>query len=420
MKQLLKNIKKSLLVKVASLNSLSVLVRLFAGFLTSKAVAVFIGAEGLALLGNFRNFLTPIQSISTLGIYSGVVKYVSEYKTKAFRLSKTLSSVLYLVVIATFIVSVSCYFLAEQLSQLIFLDSSNYAFVFKIVAIGLPFYAMQALVISINNGMSQFKAVITMTIIGQILVTVITLLMIWNYGLKGALIATAIGEATVFIVTLFWIYRDKAFFKIIKFRKVSSVSLKNLSSFSLMALFSGIIIPLVSLNIRNYIIENESAFDAGMWEAMNRISSYYLMFVTSLMSLYILPRFSVISTDLGFRKEVFSFYKTIIPIFAIGLVIIYLLRYSIITLVLTDEFIPVTALFKWQTLGDFVRVLSAVIAYQFLAKKMVGYYLLSELLSSISLYLLSVYFIDLYGVEGANMAHFAKLLFIFYEFADNF
>ena len=105
---------------------------------------------------------------------------------------------------------------------------------------------------------------------------------------------------------------------------------------------------------------------------MTRISKYYLMLVSSLMALYILPRFSEIDNVKEFRKEVFSFYKTIIPIVVFGLFIIYILKRYIVLFVFSDEFQPVEDLFLWQLLGDLVKVLSIVIAYQFLAKKCFG------------------------------------------------
>ena len=189
-----------------------------------------------------------------------------------------------------------------------------------------------------------------------------------------------------------------------------------------MALFSAIILPLVALFIRNYIIDNVGVESAGHWEAMNRISNYYLMFVSTLLSLYILPRFSEIDTIKDFRKEVFSFYKTIIPIFGLGLIIIYFLRHFIVLIVLTEEFQPVEDLFFWQLLGDFIKVLSVVIAYQFLAKRMFWHYIITEAFSVTTLYFTSQYLIDEFGVVGANMAHFVTyvlyygiILMIFYS-----
>ena len=53
-----------------------------------------------------------------------------------------------------------------------------------------------------------------------------------------------------------------------------------------MALVSGIALPLVTIAIRNYIITAEGMNSAGYWEAMNRISTYYLMFVNSTDTLF--------------------------------------------------------------------------------------------------------------------------------------
>ena len=127
------------------------------------------------------------------------------------------------------------------------------------------------------------------------------------------------------------------------------------------------------------------------------------------MALYILPRFSEIDDVKEFRKEVFSFYKTIIPVLLIGFLVIYVFRSYIVSFIFTDNFEPVEGLFIWQILGDFVKVLSTVIAYQFLAKKMFWHYILTEAFLVVILYATSIYFIDLFNsVEGAVIAHFVS------------
>src|SRR5690606_24701459 len=115
----------------------------------------------------------------------------------------------------------------------------------------------------------------------------------------------------------------------------------NLSVYSLMALFSALVLPMVTVTIRNYIMDNNGAHAAGLWEAMRRISGYYMMFVSTLLVLYILPRFSEIESKSEFRKEVFNFYKTIMPIFGLGLVVIYFIRNIIIKIIFTSEFVEV-------------------------------------------------------------------------------
>lgn len=410
MRKLIDYINKHVLVKVASLQTASVITRIIAGIVTSKAIAIFIGPEGLALIGNMRNFVSSVQTVSILGFYNGVVKYVAEFKDNAIKLSRTLSTAFYFGFIATVLMSVFCYFYADYINEIIFPSYNNYTYVIKIFAIVLPFYALNMFSFSIMNGYSNYKMLIIINIIGQILGVSITLLLIYQNRIDGALISVAIAESLICLITLVGIINRRSLVPLIKVKSVSFSFLKKMSSYSLMALFSAVILPLVVLAIRSYIIDHIGYKDAGFWEAMTRISKYYLMLISSLMALYILPRFSEINDAKEFRKEVFGFYKTVMPKFLVGLIIIYLLKPLIVVGVFSDEFKPVEDLFLWQLLGDFLKVLSMVIAYQFLAKKMFWHYIVTEAFLVVILYITSIYFIDLYGVKGAVIGHFVSYL----------
>ena len=422
MKRFLNYINNNVLLRVASLNSVSVFIRIVAGFLTSKAIAIYVGAEGMALIGNLRNFLSSMQAISILGLYEGVVKYIAEFKNNTKELSKSLSTAFYAGFIATVLVSFTCYLQAHSINDYLFSSNFDYAFAIKILALALPFFSLNMFSFSILNGFSKFRIIIVINIIGQILGLAITLFLIWQSRIDGALISVAISESLIFLITLVGIVNQRSLMPLIKVKSISVKFIKRYSSYSVMALFSAILLPLVALAVRTYIIDNVGLKEAGFWEAMTRISKYYLMFISTLLSLYILPRFSEIDSIKEFREEVFNFYKTIIPIFALGLLIIYLSRSLIVSVVLSKEFKPVEDLFFWQLLGDFIKVLSTVIAYQFLAKKMFWHYIITEAFSVIILYVSSIYFIDLFGVKGVVIAHFvnyvlyfAVILLIFYS-----
>ena len=409
MKKLIDYINNNVLVKVTSLQTASLLTKIIAGILTSKAIAVFIGPVGLAIIGNLRNFVSGFQTIATLGFYNGFVKYISDFKDDVVALSKVVSSVFYVGFIATLLVSFFCYFNSEFINDIIFPSYNDYAYIIRIFAIVLPFYALNMFSFSIMNGFSKYKILIIINIIGQILSMSVALLLIYQNKLDGALISVVIAESLIFLITLVGIINRRSLVPLIQANNIDFNFLKKLSSYSLMALFTAVLLPFAAIAIRMYIIENVSYKDAGFWEAITRVSKYYLMLVSSLMALYILPRFSEIDSIKEFRKEVFNFYKTVIPVLAVGLIVIYLLRSFIVSAIFTNEFKPVEDLFLWQLLGDFVKVLSTVIAYQFLAKKMFWHYILTEAFLIIILYSTSVYFIDLFdSVKGAVIAHFVS------------
>lgn len=414
LKKLLHYINNKVLVKIASLQMASVLTRIVAGILTSKAIALFIGAEGLALIGNFRSFVVSFQTIATGGFYKGVVKYIGEFKDDTLKLSRTLSTVYYLGFVLTIVVSFFCYFESEWINGIIFPHPQNvndYADVIRVFAIVLPFYVLNMFSFSIMNGHSKYKILIIINIIGQILSVSIALLLIYQNHLQGALISVAIAESLIFLITLVGIINRKSLVSLIKVSEVNFTMFKKMAPYSLMALFSAVLLPFVAIAVRSHIIENIGYKDAGFWEAMTRISNYYLMFVSSLIALYLLPRFAEIEGAKAFKKEVISFYKTIIPFLLGGLILIYILKHYIVIGVFSSEFEPVEDLFLFQLLGDFVKILSIIIAYQFLAKKMFWHYVLTEAFLVIVLYTTSIYFIDLFDdVEGAVIAHFVSYL----------
>lgn len=397
-----------MLFKVAYLNNATVVTRIIAGILTSKAIAVLIGVEGMALIGNLRNFLSAVHSTAILGIYNGLVKYIAEFKENAQELSKTISTAYYVGFVSTIIVAFVCYFNADFINNFLFSEYYRYAYVIRILAIALPFYSLNMFCFAILNGFSKYRMLLVINIIGQLFGLGITLLLIYQSRIDGALVAAVITPSLLVLMTLVAIMNQRSLFSSIKLSNVNVGVLKKFGPFAIMALVTAIAVPLVSIVIRNYIIEVVGIKEAGYWEAMNRISDYYLMFMMSMMSLYFLPRFSEIESKVEFRKEVFNFYRTIVPYFAAGLIVIYLLRSFIVPLIFSEAFQPTENLFFWQLLGDFVKVISVVIAYQFIAKRMFWHFIIIEIFLVFLLYLSSVYLIDVYGVQGAVIGHFVS------------
>ncbi|WP_158847668.1 O-antigen translocase [Algibacter sp. L1A34] len=414
MKKLIDYINKHVLVKLTSLKTVLVVVKILAGILTSKAIALVIGPVGFALIGNLENFVSAFHNIALLGSYKTVVKYVGRFKDDAKLLSKTLSTVFYVGFLTTILVSMLCYLNAETINSFIFPKYNNYAYVIQIFAIALPFYAVNMYSFSIMSGFGKYKSMCHINIIGQLLSVSIALVLIYQSKIDGALISVVISESLIFLITLVGIFNRRSLAPSIQVKNISYDILKKMWPISIMALLSAVLLPLIALCIRSYIIDNLGYKEAGLWEAMNRISRYYLMFVTSIVGMSILSRLSKINNINKFKEEILIYYKTLIPILVVGFMVVYFLRSSIVSLVFTTEFKPVEGLFIWQLLGDFIRILAVMIAYHFLAKKMFWHYILTELFLVVMLYITSVYFIDIFdGVKGAVFAHFVSYLMYF-------
>jgi PST family polysaccharide transporter len=162
---------------------------------------------------------------------------------------------------------------------------------------------------------------------------------------------------------------------------------------------------MVLLAIRKNIILNLGIEQAGFWEAISRISSYYFLFITSLIGIYFLPKLVMAKDNKETKVLFWEYYKGILPLFIVGMVIIYFLRDFIIQILFTKEFLPVSKLFFWQLIGDTFKAASFILGYQFYAKKLTKAFIISELFSLFVLYFSSIYFVSVFSIEGVVIAH---------------
>lgn len=400
-----KQIAQKELFKITSLNSVSVILKIIIGFVSSKVIAVFIGPSGMALVGNLRNFVASIEGIATLGFTNGIVKYVAEKEENQEELKKFLSTVFITLFFIIIILSGSLYFLAAYLNEEIFGTNFQFKAIFKAFSLALPWYIASIVLIAIINGFGEFKKVIYINIIGNVLGLLITVGLIYFYQTFGALLAVILSPSILFFVTLFFIHKKIDLFQLVSIKSFDNSVLKTMSEYSLMALVSMIFGPLIYLAIRNSIIDNLDINQAGYWEAITRISNYYLLFLTTVLTVYFLPKLSKSTSNEETKSIFWSYYKGIIPIFLVGLIMVYLLKDVLIQILFTQEFMPVSKLFIWQLLGDFFKALSLILGYQFFAKKLTKAFILTEIFSLIILWFSSVYLLDVYGIEGVVMAH---------------
>ncbi|WP_229734126.1 O-antigen translocase [Flavobacterium orientale] len=402
---LFNQIRQSQLFKVSSLNSFSVLLKIGIGLITSKVLAVFVGPSGLALVGNMRNFVSLFESFATLGFQNGIIRYVASNKDDKDKLASFISTALIVLIGLAFLLSLLLFFGADFVTSLLFESGSIYSVAITVFAITLPFHSISIFLISVLNGLGKYQKVIYTTIIGNLLGLFFTVFLVTRLYTLGALLAIVITPALLFGVTLYFLNKEIKLLQLIKFQFFNWNNLNHLYSFTVMALFTAIVSPLVFLILRNYIIDTIGLSEAGYWEAMSRIATYYFMFLSTLLTVYFLPKLSE-AVSIDQTKSVFQkYYKTIFPVFVLVLFVIYFLRFFIIKLLFTDEFLPVSDLFIWQLLGDLFKAASVILGYEFFAKKLTKAYLITESLSFGLLLSSSYFLIPKFGIEGVVMSH---------------
>lgn len=290
--------------------------------------------------------------------------------------------------------------------------SPEYGYVFIIFGFTVFLYALNMMLTSVLNGYKEFKKYVSVNIVGSLLGLLFTLGFILTLGLRGALISAVTFQSVMFFVTLWmirklpWVSWD--FFK----RHIETDILKKYFRYTVMTLVTAATVPVSQMLLRGYVISEISPIEAGWWEGMNRISNMYLMIITSSFSVYYLPRLSEIQDNKELRSEILRSYKVVVPTLLTGFVLVYLLRYWVVKILFTADFLPMTSLFIWQLLGDFFKICSWLLAFLMIAKSMTRVFVVTEVVFAIIFVVLGFTFMQWNGVIGVTQAY--ALNYIFY------
>ena len=406
------------LIKTSVLTGISTIITVISGFVINKVIALYIGPSGLAVVGQLQNFLSIVTTFSNGAITSGIVKYTAEYQTIEKK-QKIFSTSIIISLSCSFIISLLLFGFSGYLSELILKDV-RYNSVFIVLGITIFLFALNTILMSILNGQKEIKKYILVNISSSIFSLFFTSFLIMQLNLMGALYAMVVNQSVIFFVTLGFVLKS-SWFKLEYFKKgVDKESLIKLSKYSLMAITSALTVPMSHLIIRNYIGDNLSWNDAGYWQGIWYISTMYLMIVTTSLGVYYLPRLSEIQDNTELKKEIISGYKIIMPIVIILAFGIYLFRELAVHIAFSEKFVPMLELFKWQLIGDVIKIASWLLGYLMLAKAMTKIFIYTEIVFSILFIVLSIVFINYFGLVGVTYAfslnyflHLIVMIFIF-------
>ncbi|MEQ5120361.1 O-antigen translocase [Morganella morganii] len=407
------------LIKTSILSLIATFFKMLSGLVINKAVSVYIGPSGLALIGQFQNFLQIALIAAQGAINNGVVKYSAEYSHDEIKLRELLSTSLKISIVTSLISAAIIVIFSTKLSYFIF-SNTDYTYIFILLGVTIFLFTLNSLFLSILNGLKKIYDYIIINITQSIFSLIFTSILIIYFGLSGALVALATNQSIVLIFTIFMLKKNGIINPSAFHSKFSPKIAKKLFSYSAMAIVSVILVPGSQIFIRNYITATQGADYAGYWQGMWYISTMYLMVITTALSTYYLPRLSEIHKFTEIKKEIINGYKILIPI-VIGIgFLIYSLRGLIVNLLFSQQFTPMEQLFKWQVIGDIFKIASWLLAYLMVAKSMTFIYIISEITFTCTLIILSTIMIDSYGIIGATYAYAINyqlyLIFSFFIF----
>lgn len=392
------------LIKTSLLNAIAVAIKMLTMLGLNKILAVYVGPAGYAAIGNFQNAMQIITTFASGAINTGVIKYTAEYQEEEEKQRKVWRTAGTISVLGSIVTGITLTVFSEEVADF-FLNDKEYSSVFVWFSVTLVLFLFNTLLLSVLNGRKEIKKYIVANIAGSLFSLIVTSFLAVQFGLKGALTALAIHPSFAFVVTLYLCYKADWFKFSYLFGELDKSVLVNLSKYTAMALTSAACVPVSHILIRGHLSATLGWDAAGYWEAMWRLSSAYLMLVTTTLSLYYLPRLSELKDPLEIKKEIIQGYKIILPFAACCGLVIYLFRDLIISVLFTQDFSQMRELFAWQMVGDTLKIGSWILSYVMLGKTMVKLFIVSEVVFAASFYGWTYLLTNVYGLEGVTIAH---------------
>lgn len=392
------------LIRTSFYSGIGTAISLITKLITNKIVAVYLGTNGMFLLGQLKDFINIGTLFSTAGSNHGVVKYVAEYQDKPQKLIPFLSTSLKIHLYSSIVIFLITLFFRGQISEVLFKDN-QYSNV--IAAVGLSFIAVSlfSYVMSVLNGFRNIKLYVTINIISAILSAIITIYLVINYNIEGAFYAIAISQVLSFLISFIVLYFDnKLNLKFLKF-DFNQFHLKNLSKFSLMAIVGPVCIILSTLFVRGYLEQNLGESYAGSWEGMWRISGMYILFLTTTFQFYIIPTFSNLD-GAELKKEIFKVWKLSFPTIILITLTVYALKDLLITFMFSEEFLLINTIILFHLLGDAVKINSWVLGNILISKANTKIFIAFQIGWAVIFCLLTYLLTKTYGFVGVSVAYF--------------
>ena len=398
-------------IKTSLYSGISTAISLLVRLISNKIIAVYLGTNGIFLLGQLKDFLRLSNVLSGFGIENGIIKYTSEFQESDKELKKILSTSFRIHLIFSLIFSILILFFSNIIAEYLSLDFES-KFYFLVLSISVISFSIHTLLMSIINGIKRIKLYVTINVVSVVISAIVMITLVLKYAVIGALYALIINQIITLAVTCILFYLYKPFKISLLFSSFDFNYFKKLSSFSIMAITGPTCLIISTFIIRYYISDEFDTNFAGSWEAMWRISAIYLLFLISTFKFYLIPTFSKLNNE-DLKEEVFKIWKVVIPIIVIITAGVYLLRDIIITVLLSKEFFLINEIIFFHLLGDIIKINCWVLGNILISKADTKAFVFFQIEWSVIFVILSYFLINAYGFWGVSLAYFITYIIHF-------
>ena len=397
------------IVRAGVYSAMATAARLIAGLVVIKLVAWFAGPEGVGKLGQFMSLMSMLAVLAGGGISAGIVKYVAEYRHDAQRLSRLLAAALWYALCASCLMGCVALVLSRQMAVWL-LGDLHYESLIRVLAVAQLGIAMVNYMLAVINGFMDVRRLAFIQVLGSAFSIVMVVWLSRWLHLYGALLALVVSQVLWLLVGLPAWWRSPYFQRSMLRMHFDREMTLRLAAFSVMTITSALIPPVINIAVRNHLAVQFGWEQVGYWQAVSKVSDAYLLFLTTAINIYYLPKLASTHDRDALVWELRNAYRYLLPAVAVLAVLVYVLRDWVTRYLFSADFISANTLYGPQLVGDVIKIASFILSYVMLAKAITRLFVISECVFALSYLALVYVFTAYFGLVGAMYAFAANYL----------
>ncbi len=377
----------------------------------TKCIAIILGPSGVGLNNLFQSGTGVIASIVNNGLTTSAVKEITlaESSLNNYEAGLKISAFKKLLVITGILGFAFCFVLAPFLSHNTF-NSYNYIISFQVLSLSVLLNQLSGGFGVLLRSRRLTRRIIVSTVVSSIFSLIATLPLFYLFKFNGMVPAIVITSC-INLVVLKYYSRDQVY-QSVKLSLLEAILIgKSMMSSGFLISLSTLFASIISYIFISFLSRKSSSNLVGLYTAGFAILNTYVGLIFNAMAQDFYPR---LSSKIENKNEAYKLisYQIEISILIISplLVVMILFNKLLINIMYTGEFLVISPMIVFASLGILCKVLAWAVSFYLLASGKIKVYFYLELVVLIYSLVCNLFFFESFGLTGLGISSSLNLI----------
>jgi PST family polysaccharide transporter len=336
------------------------------GILKIKIAALYLGVEGVGIVGTYVTFILILTTIFSAGIPGSAVRKIAMHLDNPSYISRVVTVTYYFCLIAGIIVVLLIALFSKTLSSYLFVDTQR-VFLF-LIGFSVLFNILSLSKMAYMQGMRNIRLLALSSVISNFFGTVIAITCYVFWGANSIEFSLLAGSLSTYSIQLFLTKTFKPSLYSINLKEFRETSL-DLSKLGFALMWSALLVAGLEFGIKIYLNHSYGVSYAGYYHAAWSLSILFSTFILKAMGTDYYPRLAESINDNKLASNIVNQQTELAVLLALpGLVLTLLFSNVAIEFFYSKDFLAASPMLVWFSLAVFVKIITWPLGYIQLAK----------------------------------------------------